>query len=196
MNATWTLSTPPVLEPLSIDEAKLHLKVEQAVEDVQVMLAIRAARAWVEEILGRALLTQTWVYCQDRWADSIQLPRAAPLASVSSVKYRDEAGVLQTLSASTYLVDTASEPGRVTLAPQQVWPTLQSGRASAVEITYVAGWTRAELVPDPIRWAMLLKVGGFYAFREDGAALQDVAHSSGAVEALLAPYRVIWRPPC
>jgi uncharacterized phiE125 gp8 family phage protein len=196
MNAAWTLLTAPQTEPISVDDAKLHLKVETTTEDVQLVMTIRAARAAVEEYLGRALITQTWVYTQDRWSDDIRLPRAAPLVSVTSVKYRDEAGTQQTLTSSVYLVDTASEPGRVLLAPTQSWPALQSGRPGAVEITYVAGWTTASLVPDPIRWAILLKIGGFHAFREDRAGLNEVAHPSGAVEALLAPYRVYWRPPC
>lgn len=196
MTASWQLQTAPSLEPLSVDEAKLHLRVDATTEDFAILMAIRSARTWAEEYLSRALTSQTWVYVQDGFSDVILLPRAAPLSSVTSVKYYDESGVLQTLSASVYLVDTVSEPGRVLLAPDQTWPDVQSGRAGAVEITYVAGWSTADAVPEPIRWALLLKIGGFYAFREDRAALQEVSQSTGAVEALLAPYRVYWRPPC
>jgi hypothetical protein len=51
---------------------------------------------------------------------------AAPLQSVTTVKYYDASGVLQTLASTVYQVDTVSQPGRIVLAPTQIWPTVQA----------------------------------------------------------------------
>jgi uncharacterized phiE125 gp8 family phage protein len=125
------------------------------------------------------------------------LPRAAPLQSVTSVKYYDTSGVQQTLSASTYQVDTFSEPGRILLAPNQVWPSVQAGRALAVEVLYVVGWTSADNIPADILEAIYLRVGTRHAFREDVIAGSGITVASlpDGVEALLAQHRVWWREP-
>ena len=119
-----TLVTPPQYEPVSLDEAKDHLRVTASDDDVRITGYITAARKWVENYLGRALITQTW----DKWLnqfpssypytalyiepetyhseDNIIEIQKAPLQSVTSITYTDENGVDQTLSTSIYTVDT------------------------------------------------------------------------------------------
>lgn len=197
IGAHWTRTVDPVAgnEPVSRTEAKLHLKVDSTADDSLIDGLIIAAREHIELITGRGLFTQTWKYTQDDWTDELWLPRAAPLQSVTSVKYYASDGTLTTLTAAdTYLVDTVSEPGRVIRKPDTAWPTLQSDRQSRIEVTYVAGWTSVAAMPQPIKQAALLLVGHWYKNRDavSGNPAQTVPM---AVDTLLSSYRVWWRAP-
>jgi len=192
MNTAWTLQTAPTIEPVSLDEARQQLRETGESEDQLITQKVKSARARLEQYLGRAFLTQTWKYTQDEWADVIWLPMAAPLQSVTSIKYYDGAGAQQTLATSVYLVDTQSEPGRILLAPDQVWPTLQAGRPMAVEVVYVAGWTAAELIPAEIIEALQTLQAGLFQFRGDSEGWRE---AWDAATNWCASQIVKWREP-
>jgi uncharacterized phiE125 gp8 family phage protein len=138
--------TPPVLEPLTIEEAKLRAGFDWATGDARELLLagyIRAARAKVEQDTGLALLTQTRdVYFDAVWGLAIALPaQSLPLQAVTSVKSVDAAGVEQTLTATEYVVDAAS--GRIGLAESGSWPTdLRTFQPWVIRV--VAGWTSVQ----------------------------------------------------
>lgn len=145
----WVLVTGPTEEPVSLAEAKLHARITQANDDATIRRYIQFAREACEEYTGRGLLTQTWKLTLRSFADVLSLPRAAPLQSVTSVQYYDASGVLQTLAASFYDVDTTARPGRLCRASNQFWPALQADRQTGrVIVTYVVGWTTVDLVPE------------------------------------------------
>jgi hypothetical protein len=100
----------------------------------------------------------------------IWLPKC-PIASVSSIVYWDQFGVQQTLDPSQYIVDTASEPGRITPAVNSAWPATWN-RANAVTVTYVAGWPDAASVPASVKQWILMTVATLYENREAVAILQ------------------------
>lgn len=188
----WSLVTAPVVEPLTIAEAKQHCRI--FVDDDNALIAsyITVARQGAEQYLNRAVPPQTWQAQLGGFADVIWLPMAAPLQSVSSVKYYDTAGVLQTLASTYYTVDTVSEPGRVVRAPNQSWPAVQSDRLAPVIITYVCGWATVQDIPELIKAGIRLAVEAQNAAR--GGA--DSAPSMKAAEACWNGYgQVFWRPP-
>lgn len=185
----------PTLEPIEIADALDHLRISDAANYPAAERAIRQARSWAERYLQRGLLTQTWKYAQDVWSDEIQLPMAAPLQSVTQVQYYDASGVLSTLSSSVYIVDTLSEPGRLHRAPGQSWPTLQTGRALAVEVTYVVGWSGIDKIPGDILRGLYLLIGDYYELREQtvvGATASSILQNAVAC---LEPARVTWTAP-
>jgi uncharacterized phiE125 gp8 family phage protein len=192
VNVAWSRTVEPAAgnEPVTLTEAKAQLRQTLTTEDTYIGTLIVAARNLAEEYLARGLFTQTWKLTQDRWSDEIWLPRAAPLQSVSSVKYYDDAGTLQTLATSVYLTDSTSEPARIVLAPYQIWPTLQANRAGAVEVTYVVGWTDVPSIPQAIKLGLQLLIGHLYAHRGDNGGVVP-----GDVATVWAPYRTYWRPP-
>jgi uncharacterized phiE125 gp8 family phage protein len=194
MNTAWKRTVDATIEPVSLAEAKLQLRNPAAADDTLVLRAIKAARQQVEDYLHFGLITQTWKYTQDRFTTEIQLPMAAPLQSVI-VKYYDASGVLQTLASTVYLVDTTSEPGRIVLAPAQVWPVTQADRPNAVEITYIVGETAAASVRADIVDAILLLVGDRYEFREATVVGPIATALPTGVESILAPLRVWWTAP-
>lgn len=160
------LTAAPATEPVALGDAKLHLRVSGSDEDDAITLAIERARTEAEDRLGRALITQTWTLYLDAFPDNgeICLPRP-PVQSVSSVKYVDTDGTLQTWSSSNYVVDTSGERQRLYLAYEAFWPSIRAER-NAVRIEYVTGYGAASDVPAPFRAWMLLRIGDHYEHRE------------------------------
>ncbi len=195
---TFTRTVAPTSEPVTVTEAKLHCRalMDIADDDSLIERYISAAREIGEGYTGRGWFTQTWRLVADDWSDVIELPMAAPLASVTTVKYYDTDGTLQTLSTDVYTVDTSNTPGRVCLTAGQSWPSLQSERrAWRIEIIYVVGWTTVALIPAHFKIGTLLMVDHLYEDRS--AVLAGVG--VGAVEMPLAISafwgdRVYWTP--
>jgi uncharacterized phiE125 gp8 family phage protein len=202
MPLTLVRTSDPSKEPLTLIEAKSHLRVDTSDNDVLISDLIKTAREHVEETTGRALITQTWELSLDdfpwsTWFESpwepwirhgekpILLPRS-PLQSVSSISYVDTDGATQTLAASKYRVDTKSEPARITEAEGEIWPSTDRV-TNSVTVTYVAGYgDNATDIPAPIRQAMKLMLEIDYD-RPD-PSYTGVIRSR--MDALLAPYRV------
>lgn len=194
MNYAYQQTTASSVPILTTANAKLQLRIDNTTDDTAIDRRVASATFQAEQYLMRGLTTQTWKYAQDDWTDIIALPMAAPLASVSSVKYYDASGVQQTLATTVYGVDTLSEPGRVYLKPNQVWPALQSDQPLPIEIIYVVGYTTAALVPADIIDAICLLLGDRQEFRTDTMAGSHSTMANGAA-ALLAPHRRFWCPP-
>ena len=183
--------TSPASEPVSLAEAKLHLKIESTDtgEDKLIERLITAARRRAEVSTGRTLVTQTWTLALDSFPGGvIEVPRP-PLSSVASITYIDPEGATQTLAADRYRVDAQREPGRLTPAWDESWPPTRPV-SNAVEVEFVAGYGDPGKVPEDMRQALLLIVGRYYAHREDVQAggAPPVKMPLGA-EHLLLPYR-------
>ena len=75
MPTSW-LHTPPAVEPIALDEAKRHLRIEDGVseDDALVGTLISAVRIWAENFTGRAFITQTWERKLDAFCGRIVLP--------------------------------------------------------------------------------------------------------------------------
>jgi uncharacterized phiE125 gp8 family phage protein len=169
-----TLRSGPVVEPVSLEEAKLYLKVVDAADDGLITSLISSARSIVEDYTNRALLRQVWRLTLDRFpshrregADwrTIVLPRS-PLATVFSVLYRPEDGTGQLLLAVTeYAVQVTTLPGGLTLNYGHAWPATEYDRPGAVEIVFKAGVGSAAAVPAPLLTALKLILSHLYDHR-------------------------------
>lgn len=192
------LVSPPAEEPLTVAEAKLHLRIDEDQEDEDGLVdaLISAARQAVEEATGRALITQTWkVFLDDHfpsryWRDApINLP-LPPLQSVTHIKYYDSSGSLITLAGTEYFVDVPAS--RITLPYLKYWPATSYPRPAAVEVQYVTGYgDEASDVPPALRAAVKLMVGTLYEHREGivvGTSAQELPQ---AVDFLLNPFRIL-----
>lgn len=187
------LITAPATEPVTSAEAKAHLRVDTTADDTLIGTLITVARMHVENHLRRALITQTWELVLDAFParNVIQLPMP-PLASITSIKYTDEAAVEATFSSTAYAVDTDSTRGRVVLKSGESWPSVTLAATSGVRVRYVAGYGAAANVPQAIKQAILLLIGTLYENRESVLVAQGVTvmELPFGVNALLMPYRV------
>jgi uncharacterized phiE125 gp8 family phage protein len=157
--------TYPTLRAVMPDELKGHLRLDASDEMPYLSQLLVAAEGYAEEYLGRKLLTQTWDLYIDDWADPIKLPYP-PLQSITSVKYLDSNGVLQTLSTDIYEAGEVRQIGVVRRKYNQQWPTAR-GHEDAIVIRFVCGWTAPERVPGPIRRAILMHAAWNYRNRGD-----------------------------
>lgn len=188
------LVTPPVAEPVSLSEAKLHLRIDDNADDVLIGALITAARQHAEHDTRRALVSQTWKQVLDQFPseeDTAISLGLAPVASVVSVLYIDADGQEQTLAPSAYKLDKITEPCRLVPAYGTSWPSTRS-EINAVSITYTCGYGAPEVVPESIKRWMLLRIGALYEYREEVLAGRNIMLAPlPFVDALLAPYRLL-----
>ena len=168
MNPPYTLkvATAATLYPLTLEEVKAYLRVVDAAEDAVVESCYRTAIEDAQRIQDRTFLTTTYTMKLDVFpgCDTILLP-TSPLQSVTSIAYVDYAGTSQTLATTVYAVDTNREPPRITLKYAQSWPGTY-GQANDVTITFVAGYTAANLVPYSSKSLILQLTGDYYENRQ------------------------------
>ena len=176
--------TAPTAEPISIEEAKSHLRVVGTDDDAYITALIVGARCRAEHLTGRALMPQTLELALDGFGDVIDLPRP-PLVSVTSVKYLDESGVLQTMVEVDYLLDSHSEPARLKPAYGATWPATRR-QMNAVLIRYQAVYENAEAVPQEVKDWMLIRIATAYEVRESvivGASVAEVPYVDRLLDA-------------
>ncbi|MFA6204486.1 MAG: head-tail connector protein [Gallionella sp.] len=133
--------TAPATEPVSLAEARLHLKVDSTDDDTLISALITAVREQAEHRTGRAFITQTLELVLDSFPAAFELPQPPALA-ITSVKYYDTNGALQTMAASLYSLDSDSAPARLVPAYGEVWPATY-GIPNAVRVRYTAGYGAA-----------------------------------------------------
>lgn len=146
------------------------LKEAASSESDSINGIITTAREYVEDLTGRALLTQTWDYSLEGWpsSDRIKLP-FGNLQSVTSVKYKDSDGTETTLTVTTdYIVGTNGDQCGYIFLPNGVsWPDSDLYPYNPITIRFVCGWTSAALVPFKIKAAIKLIAADLYQNRED-----------------------------
>lgn len=172
-----TRVTDASTEPISIGEAKLHLRetLVSTENDAYIMSLVTACRHAAELDLHRCLIEATWRLAMPGFCflRSMALPMPY-LRSVEHVKYYDADGALQTLSSADYLVVTDGEPGAVVLKDGSSWPATYS-RPDAVVVTYKAGYgTTAASVPMPVRHWMKTALTDLYNVRALSADKLDL----------------------
>jgi uncharacterized phiE125 gp8 family phage protein len=185
----------PLVEPISLEQARAHLRVDHYEEDALIASLIAAATAHLDGwsgILGRALVNQTWLQKFPRFPSGAVLGLAlAPVQSIVSITYFDADNVQQTLAGSVYTALDDELGPFVTLQVGKAWPATFA-REDAVTVTFVAGYgAAASDVPPAIRHAMLLLVGHWYEHREAVVIGTGTAQLPQAVRSLLAPYRKV-----
>lgn len=198
-HAISVLVTPPVLEPLTLDQGKLRAGLNWEAGDSRDDLMrgfIQAARSKVELDTGLALLTQT----RDVFVDALApgrpftLPsQSRPLQSVTSISSTDTAGAVHVLDPSQYLVDLAS--GRLGLALGGMWPTdLRPFQPYVLRI--VVGWASVDLLtaaaPGLVH-AVGLMTAHYATVGRDVAAVEKVSgiEVPYGYDDAIAPYRTV-----
>ena len=182
----------PAQEPVSLSDAKAHLRVDTTDDDLLIGRLITGARSELERGLGRALITQSWTYWLDVWPSGYAVPLPlAPVQSIEAVRIYALDDSYSTLPASGYLLDGLGSPPRLIRRGTIAWlQPLRPGNGIAIDFTAGHG-TQPTDVPAALRIALQVLVGHWYEHRE-------LADSSGGlavtlplmVRDLIDPYRV------
>jgi len=194
--AYLTRTTGPATTPISLAEAKSHLRVEIPDEDGLISALVEAATVYVEERLRRRLISQTWTVYLDGFPSTSEIVVPfSPLVSVSAFEFKDpDGGAWTAVPGSTYTVEVpgGKNPGRgrLLLAYGESWPEARS-EPNSVRFTVAAGFGGSGSdVPEPIRLAIRQLVGTAYAHRESVVTGTIATAIPQTVEFLLSPFRL------
>ena len=155
-------TSDPAVEPVTVAEAKKHLRLTLDDDDSVVASAITTARETVEQDTGRSLITQTWQLKLDGWPKEGIALYHSPVQSVSSITYVNDAGSLTTWTTSEYDVLSDGDPAFVQPSWNYDWPEVR-GDYRGITVTYVAGYgDTASSIPQTLRQVILLKVEMLY----------------------------------
>lgn len=174
---------------ITLAEAKQHLRVDHDDENALIEGLVAAATAHVDGPagwLGRAIGVQT-LECglAGFSSERFKLPYP-PVISVERVDHEDEAGEWQVLPADDY----EFRDGWLGYVRGGYWPTTLSYRGrglSTVRVRYQSGY---EIVPPPIRVAVLLMVDDLYRNRGNSSDRASTAVQMPTTsEMLLQPFR-------
>lgn len=170
MTPEWNvqLVSGPAVEPLTMEEVLLHLRLDDWTEGYPVYRFLQAARQHYEDVSGWVLINQTFDEFLSNWpcANYIELHRY-PLSSITSIKYFDSDGVEQTMPTTDYVADTRCRPSRVWLTNDASWPSSDLRDATPIAVRYVAGLgTSAASVPAPLLSEIKLLITDLYELRQ------------------------------
>ena len=187
---TLRIVTAPAIEPVTVAEVKLDARIDVADLDATLTLLITGARRVAEDRTGRSLITQTWELVLDAFPSAGIEVGKLPIQSITSVKYYDSDGVLQTLSSANYVLDTDTLPGWILPAYGVSWPATHAV-SNAVIIRFVTGYgAAASDVPAEIKlWIRAQVVASID--RQDGL-MDGKAVPLQFLDGLLDAYRLRW----
>lgn len=182
----------PTIKPVSLAEAKAHLREDEGDSDQLIETYIAAAVARLDGyggILGRALMRQDWREYLPSWPACREIElRLAPVMSILSVTVKVADGSVVTVDPARYRLLAAATRPTLLLDDALPWPGQEP---DAIAITYRAGYGEtAEALPPPLRSAILLMVGDLYRYRATatlGAAME--VPMSMTVNSLISPFR-------
>lgn len=187
---------------ISLADMKAFLRVDGTADDAAITAYIATATEAVKNYCQRAILTETFVFTADGFAEpdgderlmalgsgvhqvsvpyvlggwaSFDIPFPV-IQSVTSVVTYDRANASSTFDSSKYIVD--QQTGRITLNEGETWP-VNLRATNAVEVTYVAGYGSGS-IPAPILEAIREYVTKMY---------EGCAGATDLFQSLLAPYR-------
>lgn len=194
--------TRPAVEPVTLAEAKLFLKVDIPDDDPIVAGLIASARRLCEKEVARSFISTGWRLTLDgfplwgrmpypgrsleRQLIGTLTPIRLPISSVlevTSIRYVDTGGAVQTLDPSLYQAE-AGDAARIVPAYGHSWPSTRT-LPEAVTVDFTAGYgPSAEDVDPPAKTAVLLTLSHLYYNRgdADGELPQTIKDVLAAVD--------------
>lgn len=156
------VTTQPVLTPLTEEQARRWVRLSPDETAADVLDMVKGTVGICERETEHALITRTCEARLDGFWGGYQLTLAwPPLQAVTGITYYDSSGVLQTLAADVYVVDTHRRPGRIYLAYGKSWPSTRCV-PDAVRVVYTAGFGLDDsAVPSEFRHPLRLLLANY-----------------------------------
>ncbi len=184
---TYATITPPVAEPLTLAETKLHLRLDTDADDTVVTSLMATARHYLEQVTGLCLMSRTLRLYLDEWPeDQVILINRFPVQTLVAMTVYNAGGLPVQVSLQGHVLAGKAQPARlyVTDMPE----TLRA--INGIEVDFVAGFgTAATDVPDALKRAMLMHVAMMYELRGAVAADMQPGGIPDGYARLIAPWQ-------
>lgn len=185
---TQILITPPSLMPITLDRARLALRIDDDDFhlDDEITAFIVGVTQEAEDTIGQAIMPQTWRVIVDGWGDE-GVPLVHPVRSVVSVAYRNENGVVTTLDASNYRLLVERYESHLVAANGVTLPTTEAS-ADAVTVEVIAGMAETQAdVPPAIVLYMVQRIKQQF---DPAARVERDTVQSNYTESLIQQFKV------
>lgn len=182
-----TITTPPASEPLTLEEAKLHVREDSSDNDDLITALISSARSACESFLRSSIMEAVYSLTLDGFPPEIILPQGPVLTATGlSISYVDTAGASTTLSASDYKV-SLGDVCRIRPAWGKSWPATRN-EMDAVTVAFKAGYSAASSIPPAVMSAIRMTLFDLYEHRGNLADTQDGREMPIAARNLMTPF--------
>lgn len=185
MRITGVVAPAPIV---TVAEVKAWTRIDCADDDALVEGLIVAATQWLDAPsgwVGRALGVQTleMTFGAECWRRG-RLPLwYPPIRDVVSVHYHDADGLEHDLADASWRLSGEAVVPEVGVS----WPDVEC-RPDAARVVYRAGY---DIVPEPIRLAIMMLVAHWYTSGREAATATPMAEPPFAVSALVQPFRAL-----
>lgn len=177
----YVLNTPPVYEPVILQDLKLFLKIDSDDEDTLLSSLLIAARQSCEQYTGISFITQKWECWLDfSFTDTIL--SYYPIQSIDEIKIFDTDNVSSIIDPSNYWLDKTSK--KAIMKDTYSFPTIRE--QAGVQITYTTGFGLPCDVPENIKHAIMITAGALYDCK-----LAGNAQVPAVAKSLISQYRDI-----
>lgn len=188
----YELLTGPVTDPLSLDEAKSHLRVDHTDDDFYIRRLIKAAKQHIEKISNYVIVSSVWAaYCDEWPSDQRIYILKYPVTAISKIEYyaSDDATEYTELAAASFDKAEKYNPPVILLKDT---PSL-GDKLNAVKITFTAGHANniTDPVPENIKQALLILINHMYDNRQDEIVGSSVSRFTKDYEYFIDKIRLV-----
>jgi uncharacterized phiE125 gp8 family phage protein len=168
----------PGMEPVTLAEAKIQLRVDGTDEDDLIANLIVAAREEVEHATGLILTRRTVTEARQNFGPWLAL-YTWPIVSIDSIAYVDAAYAPQSVASNGWVADLNARPARLAAIGR---PNALPGTSTTITMT--AGYATPAEVPFMLKAAILLLIGIEYDRRA------PTAEEASRLESIYGRYRM------
>ena len=172
------LTSPPTAEPVTLVDAKAHLRLTIPDDDVYITTLITTARRAVENRFAISLMQQSWALFADAWpADNVFRIPLWPVLSVDGLTSFADDDTALIIDPGNYFLDAATRPARLALRQGRAFPA-PTRKINGLKLSFTSGFgATAASVSAEIKQALMAIVADWYQNRGDdqGGALPAVA---------------------
>lgn len=187
-------TTDTSTEPITLSEAKAHLRVDTSDDDSYITNLIKVARQSAEISLRRSLGVSQVYQASYKTYPTVQRKLRVPnppFISATSLKYFDLNNNEITVASDKLVIDdTGDSNAFVAIKSSVIFQDISFEKMAPVILTYTAGYTDVADIPQPIIQGMYLLLSHYYDTREPVAFGGNPVAVPRSVDFLFNQYKV------